>query len=110
MIVTDHNVEEALRYLAIDPHPIALARKDVEDAEANTKTVYSRLVLASSEGSDKRREADALQNPDYLQAKENETSAIFDFERHKQRKNAAEMLISVWQSEGANARAAEKVR
>ncbi len=110
MIVTDDNVHEALKYLALDPHPIALARKDVTDAETNTKTVYSRLFLASQEGSDKRREADALQNPDYLAAKANENAAIFDLERHRSRKNAGEMLISVWQSEGANARAAEKVR
>jgi hypothetical protein len=110
MIVTDQNVHDALAYMAIDPHPIALARKDAEDAETNVKTIYSRLFLSSQEGSDKRREADALQNSDYLEAKANENTAIMELERHKRRASAAEMLVSVWQSENANARAAERVR
>lgn len=110
MIVSEKNVSEALIYLAQDPHPLALARKDVTDAETNTKTVYARLLITSKQTSVATKEAEALQDPCYLEAKANESTAILDFERHRARMKAAEMLISVWQSEGANARAAEKVR
>jgi hypothetical protein len=110
MIVTDDNVHEALKYLALDPHPIALARKDVTDAETNAKTIFARLLLASKQTSVATKEADATQDPDYLEAKANENTAIFDLERHKRRTAAAEMLIEVWRSENANVRAAERVR
>lgn len=110
MIVTEQNVHDALAYLSADPHPIALARKDMTDAETNTKTIFSRLLLESKQNSVATKEADAAQNSYYLQAKEAESTALRDLERHKARVKAAECLISVWQSENANARAAERVR
>jgi hypothetical protein len=110
MIVTENNVHSALEYLAADPHPVAEARHKLTVAENNAKTIYSRLFLSSKEGSDKRREADVLQNVDYLQAQSVVAEAIFEHERHRQRVNAADKLIAVWQSENANARAAERVR
>lgn len=110
MIVTENNVHDALEYMAIDPHPIALAKKDLTDAENHAKMIFARLMLASEEGSDKRREAEAIQHPNYLQAKEEESTAILSLERHKARMKAAEMLLEIWRSEQANVRAAEKIR
>lgn len=110
MIVNDDTVSKALQYLAEDPHPIALARKDLTDAETNTKTVYSRLLLVSKQNSVAAKEADALQDPDYLQAKDAENGALLELERHKARTKAAEMICEIWRSEQANVRAAERVR
>ncbi len=109
MIVTDDNIHDALAYLAIDPHPFALARKDVVDAENKAKQIYARAFL-SADGSVAAKEATAEISPEYVEAKNDEATAIQELERHKARARAAEMLIEVWRSENANARASEKVR
>ncbi len=108
-IVSDQNVHDALAYLAEDPHPIALARKDVTDAENDVKEHYSRAFLDAG-GSVAAKEAAANIDAYVTIARDEETKAIVEFERHRARVRAAEMLIEVWRSENANARAAEKVR
>lgn len=110
MIVSENNVSTALHYLSADPHPVAEARHQLEVAETNTKTVYSRLILSSKQPSVATKEAEAFQDEDYLQAKEAECSAVLELERHKARVKAAEMLLDIWRTENANARAAERIR
>ena len=109
MIVSDKNVSDALAYLAIDPHPVALARKDCTDAENRCKQIYARTYLTAS-GSIDARKATAEIDDDYVQAKADEASDILELERHKARVRAAEMLLEIWRSEQANTRAAEKIR
>jgi hypothetical protein len=109
MIVSEKNISDALAYLAIDPHPLALARKDVVDAESSSKQTYAEQFLAA-EGSVDARKATAEASRGYQCAKADEADAILEFERHKARARAAEMLIEVWRSENANVRAAERVR
>lgn len=109
MIVADDTVSKALAYLADDPHPLALARKDVVDAENEAKRVFAKAFMAA-DGSVASREATATASEVYVDAKATESDAILELERHKARVKAAEMIIEVWRSENANARAAEKVR
>jgi hypothetical protein len=109
MIVSEKNVSDALAYLAIDPHPLALARKDVTDAENGAKEHFA-FALLEAEGSVAVREAVATTHPDVIEAKDTESAAILALERHKARVKAAEMLIEVWRTENANIRAAERVR
>lgn len=109
MIVSEKNVSDALAYLALDPHPVALARKDTTDAENKCKEIFARAFMAS-DGSVAAKEAAATCNPNYVAAKAIEAEDILELERHKARTRAAEMLIEVWRSENANIRAAERVR
>ena len=109
MIVSDDNVSTALKYLAQDPHPIALARKDVLDCENACKAMFAKLFLEAT-GSVKERECYVEDAKVYQQLKAEEAEAIFELERHKARARAADMLIETWRSEQANARIAEKVR
>ncbi len=109
MIVTENNVSTALTYLSDDPHPLALARKDVADAENKSKQVYCRAFL-SAEGSVAAKEATATVDPEYIAAKAEETQTILELERHKARSRAAEMLIECWRTEQSNIRAAERIR
>ena len=109
MIVSEKNISDALAYLAIDPHPLALARKYVVDAENESKQAFAQAFL-SAEGSVDARKAKAEIDRDYECAKLSEAEAILDLERHRARSRAAEMLIEVWRSENANVRAAERVR
>jgi hypothetical protein len=109
MIVSDKNVTDALAYLADDPHPLALARKDLTDCENQSKQIYAEAFL-KTEGTEKERECATEINPAYKAAKKVEGMAILELERHKSRSRAAEMLIEMWRSEQANVRAAERIR
>lgn len=109
MIVSDQNVSDALTYLADNPHPIAVARKAVTDAENASKRAFAEAFL-SADGAVEARRAKAETSDEYQEAKANESAAILDLETHKARCRAAEMLIEIWRSENANARAAERVR
>lgn len=109
MIVKDKLVSDALAYLAQDPHPIAVARKDVVDAENAKKAAFARMFVDCT-GSVKERESYAEISLAHLEARDKEATAILDLERHRARVRAAEMIIEVWRSENANARAAERIR
>jgi hypothetical protein len=109
MIVSDDNVRTALVYLADDPHPLALAIKAVTDAENDSREVFARFYLSASGAAETRKQI-ATSSPDYIAAKAAEAEAIFDRERHRSRKGAAEMLLEIWRTENANARAAERIR
>lgn len=108
-IVSDKNVSDALAYLAADPHPIALAKLDLTNAENTSRETFSRCFLAA-EGSVDARKATAEIADHYVAAKRAEAKASHEFERHKSRVKAAEMLLEIWRSEQANVRAAEKIR
>ena len=109
MIVNQERVELALDYLNLDPHPLALARKDVTDAENRARQSFARAFL-SAEGSVESRKATAELSSEYRQAKAEESDAMLDLEKHRARIKGAEMLLEVWRTENANARAAERIR
>lgn len=109
MIVSEKNVTDALAYLADDPHPLALARKDMTDAENQAKATYADIFL-TTEGTVKERECQTEAHAAYKAAKKIEAMAVLDLERHKARSRAAEMIIEMWRSEQANVRAAERIR
>lgn len=109
MIVSDKNVSDALTYLADYPHPVAVARKALTDAENAAKRSFAQAFL-SAEGAVEARRAKAETSDEYQEAKAIESAAVLDLETHKARCRAAEMLIEIWRSENANARAAERVR
>jgi hypothetical protein len=108
-IVSEGNVSAALRYLADDPHPIALARKDLTDAENDYERLRAAVYLKQT-GTVGDREAATLLDKGVLMAKDAIAEAAFNVDRHKQRLKAAEMLIEIFRTENANARAAERVR
>lgn len=109
MIVSEDTVHKALQYLAEDPHPIALAQKDVADAENERDRIYAE-VYGEQEGPVKDKEAACDRDRRVSEARARLGKAGFDLARHKARVRAAEMIIEVWRSENANIRAAERIR
>lgn len=109
MIVSEKNVSDALAYLAIDPHPLALAQKDVTDGENLCKEIFARRFLAA-EGPIDARKATAEIDESYVEAKKDEAEAILQLTRHRARIKAAEMILEIWRTENANMRAAERIR
>ena len=47
MIVSEANVHDALAYLAIDPHPIALARKDADGNDLIITGTFASMKIAT---------------------------------------------------------------
>lgn len=110
MAVSDDNVTAALTYLAADPHPIAVARFNLTIAENKSRETFSRLFLNSNATTNDAKKASAECNSEYAEAKRAEADCVLELERHKSRTKAADMLLEVWRTENANARAAERVR
>lgn len=109
MAVSEKNVSDALTYLAADPHPIAEARFRLTMAENATKEEYSKWFLEAS-GTVKERECIADTTSLVIQCRQEEADCVLEFERHRSRVKAAEMLIEVYRTEAANARISEKIR
>lgn len=108
-IVSEGNVSTALKYMAEDPHPIALARKDLTDAENSLEECRAEVYLQQI-GTVAEREAHTVIDIQVQERKQIVTEAAFQVERHKARLRAAEMLLEIWRTENANARAAERIR
>jgi hypothetical protein len=109
MIVTEERVEVALSYLNMVPHPLALARKDVADAENRAKRSFAKAFL-SADGSVDARKAHAELSSEYLQARAEEADALLELETHRARIKGAEMLLSIFQTESANTRNVERIK
>jgi hypothetical protein len=109
MAVSEKNVSDALTYLAADPHPLAEARFRLTMAENMSKEMYARRFL-DAEGTVKERECHAETAESYIKQKRDEADCVMEYERHRSRVKAADMLLEVWRTENANARAAERVR
>jgi hypothetical protein len=108
-IVSEKNVSTALTFMAEDPHPMALARKDLTDAENEYERVRAKVYL-EQRGTVAEREAATTLDRRVSTAKEAIAEAAFGVDRYKARLNAAQMLCDIWRTENANARAAERVR
>lgn len=109
MIVSDDTVSKALAYLAEDPHPLAIAQANVLSAERNRDETFAKLFLVTEGTKDERTSLVEI-DPVFKAAREEEIEAQKEMARHKRRTDAADKIISVWQTENANARAAERVR
>jgi hypothetical protein len=109
MIVSDNNVSSALMYLCEHPHPVALARKSLTDAENEAERIWA-VVYGKQEGSIKDKEAATDRDDCVVAAKKAIAEAQCEYEAHRARIRAADMLLEIYRTENANARAAERIR
>lgn len=110
MAVSDQNVTTALTYLSADPHPLAVARFNLTVAENKSRETFAKLFLGSNATTNDAKKASAESHSDYVSAKQSEAECVLELERHRSRTKAADMLLEVWRTENANARAAERIR
>jgi hypothetical protein len=110
MAVSDQNMSDALTYLAADPHPLAVAKFNLTVAENKSRETFAKLFLASDEKTNDARKASVECDPAFAAIKQSEADAVLEYERHRSRTKAADMLIECWRTEQSNIRAAERVR
>lgn len=109
-IITDDMVQDALEFLAQDPHPIAAAKAELTRSENGRRAVRSKMFLVSSAKTIAEREAMAESSPDYLGAIEREAQASEAYEGARAKMTWASTVIDIWRSENANARVSDRVR
>ena len=109
-LVTDNMVSAALQYLAVNTQAAAKAKADRVMAEHQRKRVLAGEILASEQSSFAMKEAEALASAAYKLACEAEAMAVEQDEYHRAARAKADALISAWQTERANIRAAERIR
>ena len=106
-IVTEKNVGDALTYLA--EGGAAPAEASFLAAEQKRERLYAELYLMTV-GAVKERECTVIVNPSYQSALTDEITAKVGFSKAKSRANGADKICSIYQTEKADARAAERVR
>jgi hypothetical protein len=110
MIATDDKVMAALEYMSADPHPLALAKKDLMDAENATKRTFAHCFIHAIGSSVEAKKAVAQIHKEYEEAQETEAAAFFIVKNEEARAKWADAIIEVWRTENANQRAAERIR
>jgi hypothetical protein len=109
-LVSDDMVGAALRYLSENTAASAKAKADRVMAEHLRKRTRAQVIMSSTQTTAGMREAEAEASNAYLAACEDERNAIEADEYHRAARAKAEAIISAWQTENANIRAAERVR
>lgn len=107
----DHAVEAALSALSIESAARSGAAKAEEiRASENLKIVFSRLRLEARAKTVAEREDAARTHPEYQAAVERLAEATERSHTLRDKTNKAEALLSFWQTENANARAAMRMK
>lgn len=109
MIVSEDDVHAALEYLNEQPHPEALAEKDLADAEIALSFIYA-TVYAEQSGSIKDKQMACDRDSRVGEAKAAVAAAKGTLAEHRARVRGCRMCWDIWKSEGFTARAAERVR
>lgn len=109
-LVTDDMVSAALEYLSRSTVDSSKAKADRVMAEHNRKRVRAMMILDSDQTTATLREADAEASQAYYEACQAEREAVERDEYHRAARIKADAIISAWQTENANNRAAERVR
>ena len=103
-VVTDEDVEQAIKYLSENADAAAKAIAEVEYLEAFRSSLKATLMKQSSESSAAAQERDAYAHPNYQTHLTAIRVAVENAERHKFLLAAKRAIISAWQTQKANHR------
>lgn len=103
-VVTDDDVEEAIKYLTENADAAAKAIAEVEYLEAYRNSLKATLMKQSDQQSSAGQERDAYAHPNYISHLSAIRVAVENAERHKFLLAAKRAIISAWQTQKANHR------
>ena len=109
-LISDDKVEAALEFLAASSDEIAAARAQRLRAEFKRKRIRAELIRKANEATVGAREAWAESHPEYAAACEEECIAVERDESLRDRRNGADVILEVWRTTQANARAGSNFR
>jgi hypothetical protein len=108
-VLSDDVVQMAFDYLKTGSEEIAMARANVIRAEYAAKRVSARLFKAS-EGSVDMRKASATDHKDYAEAMERLAVAEETWERMKDQRNRAQLILDAWRTMESSDRSVRNFR
>lgn len=108
-LITDQVLDGAFEWLLQSSDEIAQARANLIRAEYKVKAEFSRLYLKAT-GAVEARKAWAFSHPEYADAIERLAEAEGTWERAKDQRNRAEMIIEAWRTEQASRRVIDRIR
>lgn len=106
-MIDTEKIEVSLAILTDDAEAQALYRK--MKAEHRAEELKAKAFLAAT-GPIEERKAKAILDPDYQGALANLAAASGKHRKTQNDRDGAKYIIEVWEQEGHNARAAEKLR
>ena len=108
-VLTDEAVQMAFDYLKNSSEEIAVARANVIRSEYAAKRVFSRL-FRKGDGSVEMRKAYATDHDDYAEAMEHLAVAEETWERMRDQRNRAELILEAWRTAEASDRTVRNFR
>lgn len=108
-LITDEVLDAAFEWLLNSSQEIASARGNLIRAEYKTKRIFSRL-FSNASGTVDQRKAYATDHPEYADAQEALAVAEEAWERAKDQRNRAELIVEAWRTEQASRRIVDKIR
>jgi hypothetical protein len=108
-IVTEDDMHVVVQYLAQEPHPEALAVKDLSDAEHEQERVCA-LVYAEQSGTVRDKEMGCNVDSRVGRAKAAVAEAKGNLAEHRARVRRCEMFQRIWDRQHVIIRDAERVR
>jgi len=105
-LVTDDQVGDALRWLAVNAAEIGAARARLIKAGHMIKHVEALQYLASAEKTVDAKKADVRASQEWLDAINEEAEAAGEFEKMKALREAASANIEAWRTQEASNRTA----
>ena len=108
--ISDADMQTALEWLAQDPHPLATTKGDITRAENIAERTWAELYHTAKGDTVKDRESAVKMSPVYAAALEHLARSHMAYENAKAKNNWAKTVCDCWQTQSANARAAERIR
>ena len=104
-IVSEQQLENALRFLADSDAEFAQEKAELERSEIRRKRARARVFLIAS-GNVEERKATAETSPDVEQADDAYIASVKAFETLKAKRERADIVVGVWRSIEASRRKA----
>lgn len=108
-MISDEQVEAALVYLALDPHPLASAEWELSKARIAREQRHAELYL-EVKGTVAERDSRIEGDNEYGDLRYIEAEATFKVVNEKARVKSCDAVIEMWRTLQANARQAERIR
>lgn len=102
-MVSEEQVENALKYLASTDEQVAQLKGHMKAAEHLLK-VGKAMAFLKADGNNAEREAAALTSDEYAGLVEELENAVADYETIHNKRERAVLTIEVWRSENASRR------
>lgn len=105
-LLTREQIQAAFEVLASPSNEIGAARANLIRKEYRVKRVHAKLMRQAPEGSVEMRKAWATDHDDYAAACDDHAEAEGEWERLKDQRNKAELVMEAWRTMSSNDRTA----